>query len=59
MLKKENGRPKFEMTNHSHDMKKHYRQVSMGYGSRTDFTKTPQQDYDPGFVYDQEKSLSI
>ena len=31
----------------------------MGYGSRSDFTKTPQQDYDPGFVYDQEKLQSI
>ena len=31
----------------------------MGFGGRSDFTKMPQQGYDPGFVYDREKLHSI
>ena len=59
VLKRVNGRLKKETENMHHDMKRHYRQVSMGFGSRSDFTKMPQQGYDPGFVYDQNKLHSI
>ena len=31
----------------------------MGFGDRSDFTKMPQQGYDPGFVYDQNKLHTI
>lgn len=31
-----------------------YKQVSMGMGNRSDFTKMPQQKYDPGFLYDMQ-----
>ena len=31
----------------------------MGHGRRSDFTKMPQQEHDPGFVYDPLKPLSI
>ena len=40
-------------------MKQVYKQVTMGRGERSDFTKVPQQEHDPGFVYDQEKITSI
>ena len=36
-----------------------YKQVTMGFGDRSDFTKVPQQGHDPGFVYNPEKSLTI
>ena len=59
VLKRVNGRLQRETENMHHDMKRHYRQVSMGFGGRSDFTKMPQQGYDPGFVYDQNKLHSI
>ena len=54
-----NGKTLKETESLHHDMKRSYRQVSMGYGRRSDFTKMPQQNYDPGFVYDQNKVHSI
>ena len=57
VLKRVNGKTMAEVQNLHQDMKRNYRQVSMGYGRRSDFTKMPQQGYDPGFVYDQQNNL--
>ena len=59
VLRRVNGKTLKETESMHQDMKRHYRQVSMGYGKRSDFTKMPQQSYDPGFVYDQSKIHSI
>ena len=59
VLKRVNGRLKKETETLHHDLKRQYRQVSMGFGVRSDFTKVPQQTYDPGFVYDQNKIHTI
>ena len=52
VLKRVNGKTLAETESLHKDMKRHYRQVSMGFGKRSDFTKMPQQEHDPGFVYD-------
>ena len=36
-----------------------YKQVSMGVGNRSDFTKLPQQMHDPGFLYDMQNQKTI
>ena len=59
ILKKVNGKTLKETETMHKDMKRVYRQVSMGFGQRSDFTQRPQVKYDPGFVYDQEKITSI
>ena len=43
----------------SKDLKRTYKQVTMGFGQRSDFTQLPQAKHDPGFVYEQDKITSI
>lgn len=59
VLRRVNGKTKMEIESLHQDLKRTYRQVSMGFGKRSDFTKVPQQEHDPGFVYDQERVHSI
>ena len=59
VLMRVNGKTQLKTEQMSADLKKTYKQVTMGFGKRSDFTKLPQQQYDPGFVYDQNKITSI
>ena len=40
-------------------MKRKYRQIAMGFGQRSDFTKLPQQKYDPGYSHHVDNVISI
>lgn len=59
VLRSVNGRSVLQKESHHKDMKRKYRQISMGFGRRSDFTKLPQQKHDPGFVYDMDGAISI
>lgn len=58
ILKRVNGKTMTQIESMNKDQRRTYRQVSMGFGTRSDFTKVPQQQHDPGFLYDQQNQVN-